>query len=110
MSDDTPEPRVDINKARSIRSWRTELRDNPDGEPLSVERVGEQEHALGSTGTAAPCCDASEQLPADEHEVDCPYARGGAREANRQEVNEALRNWLNGRRGDDDDEERDTGV
>ncbi|WP_163731714.1 hypothetical protein [Mycobacterium gallinarum] len=81
-------PTLTVNEARSMKTWRTELIENLDGEPGGVGHVDEQEHALGWIGPASPCCDAD----GDDHTSDCAYAREAT--MTRDDVNEWLRRGL----------------
>ena len=65
-----------VERAKTLSTYRTELRDTPDGDPLGVERVDETELPLGHVGPATPCCDA---VGEDEHTPECPVRRSGDR-------------------------------
>lgn len=49
------DPDSGVGNATSVKTWKTELRTDVDGNPLSAERVNEAEFPLGHVGPASPC-------------------------------------------------------
>lgn len=54
-----------VGRATSITAWKTEMRDNADGEPLGVERVDQVEFALGHIGGAQSVDDDNDDIERD---------------------------------------------